>query len=551
MKKSNMTISGKKFKKELVQPNGEIKTFEYEPAPNTKTINQQMTENKEEHLKEWADEAEDIYTNNFKEKLTPKKGHYAKYVVKNKKGKILLRNGGLIMKVEDAYVMLKNPVNHLAWSVQYATLEKIFIWKMKGRKQDNEEAPPELQEAQAEAIQEQKAEEEANAPPPAPRKLTDEQANAILKTAYYEKDQKFGRDKLFQTLKLEGHNLTRKQVDGWLKKQVLYQLDKTSFEPKDFIVQTAKAPNKVWNIDLVEVDGDKIVMNCVDRFSKYAYSRILRNKTAIQVVNALKSIFRNVKPETIVSDNGPEFKSVQTQDFLKSQEVKQFFSTPHNPQANGLVERFNRTMKDMFKKMTYQKTERKTVFNQSVLNRILKAYNNSVHSIIEMTPVDANQEENFQKVKTLNEKHLSVGTKKIQKNDLEKGDQVRISLNKGNDKKTKQFRTNWSEELYFIKQVIRSRNNIKPIQYKVENEAGDAIKGLFKREEVQSVKYVENEDLVDVPYEVDKFLEEQGDEIKVSYKGYKADGDRWLEKSVLKADLGNVVYSKLYDAMRR
>ena len=31
MKKSKMTMSGKKFKKELVQGDGSIKTFEYEP----------------------------------------------------------------------------------------------------------------------------------------------------------------------------------------------------------------------------------------------------------------------------------------------------------------------------------------------------------------------------------------------------------------------------------------------------------------------------------------------------------------------------------------
>jgi len=546
-----MTLNNKKFKKELVQDNGEIKTFEYEPAPNTKTINQQMTENKEEHLKEWADEAEWIYTGDYKAKLTPKKGYYAKYVVKNKKGKILLRNGGLIMKIEDNYVMLKNPVNNLAWSVQYATLQQIFVWKMKSRKNDeNEEAPPELQEAQVEAIQEQKEEEQANAPPPVPARLTDEEAHAILNTAYYEKDQKFGRDKLYATLKAEGHNVTRKQVDGWLKKQALYQLDKTAFEPKDFVVQTAYDVNNVWNVDLVEVDGDKIVLNCVDRFSKYAYSRILRNKTAIQVVNALNSIFRNGgTPQTIVSDNGPEFKSVRTQDFLKSKQIKQFFSTPHQPQSNGLVERFNRTMKEMFKKMTYQKTEQKTVFNQSVLNRILKAYNTSVHSMIEMSPEDAKKEANKEKVRALNEKHLSVGVKTVQRDDVGKGAQVRVSLNKGNDRKTKEFRTKWSEEVFFVKQVIRSSNNIKPIQYKIEDEQGNSIKGLFKREEIQLVPYIENEDKVDVPYTIRKFLQEQGDEIKVAYKGFKSDGDRWIEKTILKNDLGNEVYQKLYDEM--
>jgi len=573
-----MSLNGKKFKKDLVQEDGSIKTFEYEPAKGTKTVNQQLTENKEETLQEWADLAEHVYRKDYEENLNPMKGHYAKYVVKDKKGNYKLRNGGLIMKVESSYVMLKNPVNNLAWSVQYGTLDAIYVWAMKGKKKEDEEAPPELKKAQKKVLKEiqehkeeeeqdeiqeqkeQEAEEQAQQPPPAPpapRRLTDEQADELLKKSYYDEDMKFGRDKLYSTLKANGNNITRKQVDEWLKKQLLYQLDKPAFAPKDFVVQTSTAPDKVWNIDLVVVDGDKIVLNCVDRFSKFAYSRILRNKTAQQVMNGLKSIFRTgAKPETVISDNGPEFASAQTVRFLKDEDVKQFFSTPHQPESNGLVERFNRTMKDMFRKMTYQANANKVTFTQPILNRILKAYNNSVHSTIEMKPVDAMKPENKQKVNTLNEKNLSVGVKTVQKNDISKGDQVRVSLNKGNDKKTKKYRTNWSEEIYFVKRVIRG-NGLKPIQYKIEEAHDDGdedaqpkvIRGLFKRQELQPIKYVENEDEVDVPYEISKFLQEQGDEIKVSYKGYKADGDRWISKEILKNDLGRAVFNELYAEM--
>jgi len=218
------------------------------------------------------------------------------------------------------------------------------------------------------------------------------------------------------------------------------------------------------------------------------------------------------------------------------------------------VEVFNKTMKQMFKKMTYQASDEKTVFTQPILNRILKAYNNSIHSTIQMKPIDALKPENFDEVNTQNQKNLSVGAKAVQKNDIEKGDQVRISLNKGNDRNTKQYRTNWSEDIYFIKKVVRG-SGVNPIQYQVEKDGDEddentAVKGLFKREEVQPIKYVENEDEVDVPYEISKFLKEEGDEIKVSYKGYKSDGDRWLLKSVLKQDLGATIYKKLYDEMR-
>jgi len=92
-----------------------------------------------------------------------------------------------------------------------------------------------------------KAEEEAKKESK-PEKLTDEEADAVLKKAYYEEDFKFGRDKLYSSIKANGHNLTRKQVNDWLKKQTLYQLDIPVFEAKDFVTQTAKDVNNVWNI---------------------------------------------------------------------------------------------------------------------------------------------------------------------------------------------------------------------------------------------------------------------------------------------------------------
>ncbi len=570
--KSITEYDGTNYKKQYVSENGDVKTVEYKKKPGTKSINEQLTENMDETIARWKKESVEVITGDWEENLKKYKGYYCRYQTTLKhgdnKGELCVRNGGFIAKVTSSYVYLTSISG--GWSVQYDDVKQIFIKKKKKRgKQKKPKVPKKLKKAQQEVQDEIEAKEEEEAeaeaerqekekkkkkkpkPVPKPAKLTDEEAEELLQTAYYDNDMKFGRDKLFHTLKEDGHRITRKQVDEWLKKQVLYQIDKPAFKPKTFVIQTAKKPNSVWNIDLVEMDGDKVVLNAVDRFSKFAYSRILRNKTAKQVVNALKSLFRTVKPDGIVSDNGPEFKSKETQDFLKSQEVTQVFSSEHSPQSNGLVEHFNKEMKSIFKKMTYQKTENKTTFTQPILNRILKAYNNSYHSVIEMKPSDALKEENREEVLKANEKQISVGMKQLQdaKNDISKGDQVRISLNKFNDKKTKQYRTNWSEEVFFVAKVLRGKN-MKPIQYKIEDGEGTKLKGLYKREEVQPIKYTENEDKVSIPYEIERFIKEEGDEILVSFKGYKADGNRYLEKSVLKADLGNNEYKKLYDEMK-
>ena len=570
-KMSKMSLKDGVFKKELVMPNGEVKVFEYEKKePSFNDMINANAEIQKEYLDEWRELSEYQYTDDFEDNIKDKMGQYMKYKRTGFKtgDRPLIRMGGYIVAVTDKFIALKNPIRNLTFSVQYSWLLEAFIWKFP-EKEDKDEVAPEIKKAQKikrKQLKEQKKKEEKELKDQQkkdkeikekekkdaedekernkPVMLTDEQAEEVLTKAYYEEDMKFGRDKLYKTMKANGHLITRKQTDDFLKKQVLYQLSKPAFESKDFIVQTSNAPNNIWNIDLVEIE-DKVVMNCVDRFSRFLYSRILRNKTAKQVINALKSIFRNEKPKTIISDNGPEFKSIQTQDFLKQQNIKQVFSTPHQPWSNGSVEVINKTMKDMFKKMTYQKTENKIVFNQSVLNRIIKAYNNSVHATTELTPTNALKEENWEQVRKLNEKHLSVGTKKKQADDIDIGSQVRISLNKGADKKEKKFRTNWSEEVFFVKSINRG-TGMKPILYKIEDGEGVSLAGMYKREEIQPIKYTDNADKVDVPYEIRRFVKEQGSEIEVAYRGYNKSNNRWIEKSILKADLGNTVYNKLY-----
>jgi len=482
--------------------------------------------------------------------------------------------GGYICSVNDVYVALKNPTRNITFSVQYKWLLRAFVWAFPEKKNEDEdsdsddEISSEMKKAQKkqkkqlkaeknkeekllkdeqkkerELKKQQKEEEKIEAEKLKPKPLTDEEADVILQKAYYDDDMKFGRDKLYKTLRIDNPTITRKQVDSWLKKQALYQIDKPAFKPKDFKNQTASEPNKIWNIDLVMIDDDKVVLNCVDRFSRKAYSRILRNKTAIQVTKELDNIFKTAKPDAVVSDNGPEFKAVTTQKFLQSNDVKQFFSSPHLPQSNGIVEAFNKTLKEQFKKLSYQKSDDIANLTQPILKRLIKAYNDSVHSSINMTPNEAMEPENLQAVKTANEKKTAVVQ---QQDDISRGDRVRVVTSKGNDKTTQSHRTNFSEELFFVKSVKRPQNKINPIEYKIMDKDEVPLKGLYKREEIQKVAYVENEDKVDIPYEVNKFLKMSGDEIQVSFKGQRQSENVWIDKKELKKDLGVTVFNKLF-----
>lgn len=87
----------------------------------------------------------------------------------------------------------------------------------------------------------------------------------------------------------------------------------------------------------------------VDYFSRYPLLiKLGNNTTSTAVITALKSIFALLGiPETVVSDNGPQYTSQEFHDFSRSYSFSHITSSPYYPQSNGLVERGVRTVKQL------------------------------------------------------------------------------------------------------------------------------------------------------------------------------------------------------------
>ena len=237
-----MTDDNRKFKKQWVNRKGEIENVEY-TLPK-KTINEELSEDIENTKKIWQKQSIFTATDNFQEQIKSKMGKYFKYIRKMKDGSIKARMGGVLMKITDEYMMLLNPKLMTAWSIQYKDI--IILYETPKEKDDDEDEPEskriakqqkeikkQLRKEKREKVKKEKEEkrekreknlkeklEKEEKKADAPEKLTDEEAEAVLKKAYYEENFKFGRDKLYATLKSNGHNITRKQVNDWLKKQV-------------------------------------------------------------------------------------------------------------------------------------------------------------------------------------------------------------------------------------------------------------------------------------------------------------------------------------------
>ena len=150
-------------------------------------------------------------------------------------------------------------------------------------------------------------------------------------------------------------------------------------------------PFEQWECDLIEMDGlagsnNKVnfLLCVIDIFSKFAYVRPIRNKTANLVVGAITDIIYQVgPPEKLSSDNGTEFKNKLNDAMCESFGIERIFSAPYKSDSNGAVERFNLTLKNaIFSYLTENKTKKYI----NVLQKIVYAYNTSIHSTTKVSP---------------------------------------------------------------------------------------------------------------------------------------------------------------------
>lgn len=113
-------------------------------------------------------------------------------------------------------------------------------------------------------------------------------------------------------------------------------------------------PERPWQkigVDLFTLDQHEYLL-LVDYYSKFIEVEWLRSDTrSATVITHLKSQFaRNGIPETVISDNGPQFSSCEFQAFAKEWEFTHKKSCPHHVQSNVMVERGVKTVTLMLKK---------------------------------------------------------------------------------------------------------------------------------------------------------------------------------------------------------
>ena len=113
-------------------------------------------------------------------------------------------------------------------------------------------------------------------------------------------------------------------------------------------IKSTPLPSGPWQdlaIDLLGPlpSGDSVLV-VVDYFSRYYEVEVLRSATSEKVIEYLEKIFTTHGLSlSLRNDNGPQFSSDTFEQYLKNQGIEHRKTTPLWPQANGEVERQNKS----------------------------------------------------------------------------------------------------------------------------------------------------------------------------------------------------------------
>ena len=98
--------------------------------------------------------------------------------------------------------------------------------------------------------------------------------------------------------------------------------------------------------------GNRFILVVSDYATRYPEAVPLRTISASKIAEVLIDIFaRQGIPEEILTDQGTNFTSALLGELYRLIGIKALRTSPYHPQTDGLVERFNRTLKAMLREV--------------------------------------------------------------------------------------------------------------------------------------------------------------------------------------------------------
>lgn len=280
-----------------------------------------------------------------------------------------------------------------------------------------------------------------------------------------------------------------------------------------------KGITDLYQADLVDMssfsranNGFKYILTIINCFTKYALAIPLRTKTAIEIESVLKPVLNKHSMKNFHTDQGTEFFNSRVKKLLKEHNINHYHT--FSEMKASIIERFNRTLKNnMWKKFSELGSFRWL----DILPKLIKTYNNSVHSTIGMKPVEVNRNNERNIFKRILSKQKMVS----QKRKFNVGDKVRIS--RIQKQFSKGYWPRWSNEIYTVHKVQFT----KPITYILKDEKNCVLEGGFYEQELSKTKFKNI-------YLIEKVLKKKGDKLLVRWLGFDKTHDSWISKKDLK-----------------
>lgn len=183
------------------------------------------------------------------------------------------------------------------------------------------------------------------------------------------------------------------------------QISKYTRHPDKPTFQMVPVPTRsaqIYQVDLFTIEREWFI-TLIDTFTKFAMITSIKSRSIADVKNPFMELISRISlPEIIVMDNEPSLKSSVIRLKLQELNVNVYETPTGRSEVNGQIERLHSTLTEIYRCI---KTDGNTSSVRTRLRLSVEKYNNSIHSVINMTPHEAllGRKGNFQQPLNANE----------------------------------------------------------------------------------------------------------------------------------------------------
>ena len=310
--------------------------------------------------------------------------------------------------------------------------------------------------------------------------MSREVKDKIIRQIYYDSDSGFGSIKsTYDDANKILNTITYNDVKDFLERQKSRQTKGY----RGFNSYVANEPLEEIQCDIADFtasgalnNGFRYLFVAVDIFTKFSHGVAIKDKQPAESVRAMKEVLKVIGvPEVLYHDNEGSWSSGDFVQLLNQHKIKQIITSTPPPFAERMVQTIKNMIHTRLGGLEIDKQEW-----ISILPSVLKKYNNTKHSTINMSPNQASQGNDNIEI-WLNIINKANFNRKYPP--LKKGSEVRVYLKPKT--MSKGYDSRWSKEVY---KVVAITDDGK--QFMVNNNS----RRLYSRHELLLIRGSESKD---------------------------------------------------------